>query len=309
MPGPEPKPKSTEPAARACWSCPSPRKTEISTVRPTDFQMPCLTPSSMPAKGKDEMMAFPTRTVLSCSGAASAGGRDANTTPQAERAKISRRLIRMLRPSLWPEDLQLGQGEASRRGWGIGTVRLWASCLCSSAKGARMKTSQSRTSSGGDGLQKGLIGFMLPHEQFPVPELIDIGAAAARSGFGLLAASDHFQPWQSNEGHSGQAWVTLAALWDRIPEVWAGTTVTCPILRYNPAVIAEAFASLSLLHPGRIFLGVGSGEALNEQAATGQWPDWEGRWERLIEAIRIIRALWSGEPVRFTGKHYSVDAK
>ena len=66
---------------------------------------------------------------------------------------------------------------------------------------------------------------------------------------------------------------------------------------------------MSLLHPGRIFLGVGSGEALNEQAATGQWPDWEGRWERLIEAIRIIRALWSGEPVRFTGKHYSVDAK
>ena len=64
-----------------------------------------------------------------------------------------------------------------------------------------------------------------------------------------------------------------------------GTTVTCPILRYNPAVVAQTFASLSLLHPGRIFLGVGSGEALNEQAATGEWPEWEERWERLIEAV------------------------
>jgi F420-dependent hydroxymycolic acid dehydrogenase len=74
-------------------------------------------------------------------------------------------------------------------------------------------------------------------------------------------------------------------------------------------VIAEAFASLSSLHPGRIFLGVGSGEALNEQAATGQWPDWEERWERLIEAIGIIRALWSGERVTFSGKYCSVDGK
>ena len=122
-------------------------------------------------------------------------------------------------------------------------------------------------------LEKGLIGFMLPHEQFTIPELVDIGASAASAGFGLLAASDHFQPWQANQGHCGLAWVTLAAAAHRVNGAWMGTTVTCPILRYNPAVVAEAFASLSLLSPGKIFLGLGSGEALNEQAATGEWPD------------------------------------
>ena len=87
-----------------------------------------------------------------------------------------------------------------------------------------------------------------------------------------------------------------------------GTTVTCPTLRYNPAVV-EAFASLSHLYPGRIFLGVGSGEALNEQAATGEWPKWQERWDRLIEAISIIRVLWSGRPLSHKGKYYQVDAK
>ena len=153
------------------------------------------------------------------------------------------------------------------------------------------------------------IGLMLGHEQFTGPQLTDIGVTAATAGFGLLATSDHFQPWQANEGHSGQAWVTMGALGGRIGNAWMGTTVTCPTLRYNPAVVAEAFASLSLFYPGRVFLGVGSGEALNEQAATGQWPKWEERWERLIEAIGIIRALWTGNPVHHKGKYYQVDAK
>ncbi|HZP99639.1 MAG TPA: TIGR03557 family F420-dependent LLM class oxidoreductase [Reyranella sp.] len=158
-------------------------------------------------------------------------------------------------------------------------------------------------------IKKGTIGYMLAHEQFPVNELRDIGALAARSGFKLLAASDHFQPWQANEGHSGEAWVTLGALGDRAPDAWMGTTVTCPTLRYHPAVVAEAFASLSLLHPGRVFLGVGSGEALNEQAATGNWPAWQERWDRLIEAIDIIRALWSGKDVDHKGRFYTVKGK
>lgn len=158
-------------------------------------------------------------------------------------------------------------------------------------------------------LPKGTIGYMLAHEQFTVPELQEIGAAAVQSGFGLLATSDHFQPWQPNEGHSGEAWVTLGALGARTANAWMGTTVTCPTLRYHPAVVAEAFASLSALYPGRIFLGVGSGEALNEQAATGVWPGWSERWERLIEAIAVIRALWSGEDVKHRGKYYTVDGK
>lgn len=158
-------------------------------------------------------------------------------------------------------------------------------------------------------LRKGTIGYMLAHEQFTVPDLQEIGAAAAGSGFGLLATSDHFQPWQANEGHSGEAWVTLGALGARTADAWMGTTVTCPTLRYHPAVVAEAFASLGALYPGRIFLGVGSGEALNEQAATGAWPNWSERWERLIEAIGVIRALWSGKDVRHKGKYYAVDGR
>src|SRR6201997_5786567 len=125
---------------------------------------------------------------------------------------------------------------------------------------------------------------MLAHEQFTVPHLTDLGTAAVGAGFGLLATSDHLQPWQANEGHCGEAWVTLAAAGERANPAWIGTTVTCPTLRYNPAVVAEAFASLSLLYPGRVFLGVGSGEALNEEAATGSWPKWTERSERLVEA-------------------------
>jgi F420-dependent hydroxymycolic acid dehydrogenase len=154
-----------------------------------------------------------------------------------------------------------------------------------------------------------IVGFMLAHEQFPVPELVRLGEGACEAGFGALATSDHLQPWQANEGHCGQAWVTLSSVGSRAPSSWIGTTVTCPTMRYNPAVVAEAFASLSLLYPGRVFLGVGSGEALNEEAATGGWPKWPERWDRLIEAIGIIRALWSGQEIRHAGKYYSVSAK
>jgi hypothetical protein len=124
------------------------------------------------------------------------------------------------------------------------------------------------------------VGFQLAHEQFKVPELVELGIAADQAGFDLLAVSDHFQPWQENEGHSGQAWITMSAIGQKTKRIRMGTTVTCPTFRYNPAVVAEAFASLSLLTPGRIFLGIGSGEALNEEAATGSWPQWAERSAR-----------------------------
>jgi TAT-translocated FGD2 family F420-dependent dehydrogenase len=160
---------------------------------------------------------------------------------------------------------------------------------------------------GNDSLSGRKIGFMLSHEQFRAPELVDLADRATAAGFGLLATSDHFQPWQANEGHSGLAWVTMGALGERVRSAWIGTTVTCPTLRYHPAIVAEAFATLSQLYPGRVFLGVGSGEALNEQAATGQWPAWSERWERLAEAIDIIRKLWSGQRVSCKGKYYELD--
>ena len=160
-----------------------------------------------------------------------------------------------------------------------------------------------------EGLRNGMLAYMLAHEQFTPPELVQLGALASRSGFHALATSDHFQPWQSNEGHAGEAWVTMGALGAQAPRGWMGTTVTCPTLRYNPAVVAEAFSTLSHLYPGRVFLGVGSGEALNEQAATGEWPKWQERWDRLIEAMDIIRALWTGQAVSHKGKYYSVEAR
>jgi TAT-translocated FGD2 family F420-dependent dehydrogenase len=154
-----------------------------------------------------------------------------------------------------------------------------------------------------------MIGFMLPHEQFAVPELLELGIAAERAGFDLLATSDHLQPWQSNEGHAGEAWVTMGALGQRTQRVWMGTTVTCPTFRYNPAVVAEAFASMSQLTPGRIFLGIGSGEALNEEAAVGSWPKWQERSDRLVEATDIIRQLWKGQQIAHKGQYYTVNAR
>ena len=146
-------------------------------------------------------------------------------------------------------------------------------------------------------IHKPMVGFMLAHEQFPVTELVQLAVTAEEAGFDLLATSDHLQPWQANERHSGQAWVTMSAIGQRTHRAWIGPTVTCPTFRYNPAVVAEAFSSLSLLYPGRIFLGVGSGEALNEQAAIGSWPKWSERSDRLVEATEIIRKLWTGDQV------------
>lgn len=154
-----------------------------------------------------------------------------------------------------------------------------------------------------------MVGFMLAHEQFPVAQLIELGISAEQAGFDLLATSDHLQPWQANEGHSGAAWATLGALSQRTSRVWMGTTVTCPTFRYNPAVVAEAFVTLGSLAPGRIFLGVGSGEAPNEQAAIGSWPKWPERSERLIEATAIIRQLWTEQQIAHEGTYYRVNAR
>ena len=169
--------------------------------------------------------------------------------------------------------------------------------------------SSARHENGRNSLRQQMIGLMLPHEQFPAPKLVEFAVAAEQAGFDLLATSDHLQPWQADEGHSGEAWVTLGAAGQRTNHVWMGPTVTCPTFRYSPAVVAETFATLSLFYPGRIFLGIGSGEALNEEAAIGTWPKWQERSERLIEATDLIRRLWTGQQVSHKGKYYIIDAK
>jgi TAT-translocated FGD2 family F420-dependent dehydrogenase len=151
------------------------------------------------------------------------------------------------------------------------------------------------------------VGFVLSQEQFPVTDLLEFGAAAERAGFDALWTSDHFHPWMDNQGHAGHAWVTLAALGQLVPRVVFGTGVTCPTYRYNPTIVAQAFATLGLLYPGRVFLGVGSGQALNEVPAGGGWGDYDERSDRLIEAITVIRELWTGEWVTYDGPHYYVN--
>jgi F420-dependent hydroxymycolic acid dehydrogenase len=148
------------------------------------------------------------------------------------------------------------------------------------------------------------IGFVLPHEQFPASELIEFGVAAEEAGFDMVWCSDHFQPWQENQGHASLAWLTLSALGQRCHRLTMGTGVTCPSYRYHPSIVAQAFASLAVLYSGRIFLGVGAGEALNEMAATGQWGNYRERAARLTEAVDLIRHLWSGERVDFLGRYY-----
>jgi len=154
-----------------------------------------------------------------------------------------------------------------------------------------------------------LMYFALPNEQFTTPQLLKYGVAAEEAGFDGVWTSDHFQPWQPNEGHAGSAWVLLAALTQCTSRIHLGTGVTCPAFRYNPAVIAQNWASLSLLAPGRVYIGIGLGENLNEGAAGGGWAPYKERACRVTEAIKIIRDLWSGDQVQYNGRNWTVDGK
>jgi len=148
------------------------------------------------------------------------------------------------------------------------------------------------------------VGYVLSHEQFTTAQLLDQAAAAEEAGFAYVWASDHLQPWQDNEGHAMFPWLTLALLSQRTRHVTFGTGVTCPIYRYHPATVAQAFASLAILAPARVFLGLGTVERLNEQAATTQFGPYTERHDRLIEAIQLIRQLWTGQRISFAGRYF-----
>ena len=151
------------------------------------------------------------------------------------------------------------------------------------------------------------VGFVLSHEQCTTEQLVRQAQAAEQAGFKYLWASDHLQPWQDNQGHSMFPWLTLALVAQNTRHLAFGTGVTCPIYRYHPATVAQAFASLAVLAPGRVFLGVGTGERLNERAATGQFGPYQERHDRLIEAIDLIRQLWTGQRFSFVGKYFRTD--
>ncbi len=149
------------------------------------------------------------------------------------------------------------------------------------------------------------IGYKASAEQFDPGTLLDFTVEAERRGFELAGVSDHFQPWRHHGGHSPAALPWLGAAAQRTSSMVLGTSVLTPTLRYHPSVIAQAFATLGCLSPGRVFLGVGTGEALNETPVTGgEFPGRKERRLRLAEAIELIRQLWSDERVDFAGDYY-----
>jgi F420-dependent hydroxymycolic acid dehydrogenase len=152
------------------------------------------------------------------------------------------------------------------------------------------------------------VGVVLSHEQFRTDQLVAQAQAAEQAGFQYVWASDHIQPWQDNEGHSMFPWLTLALVGNSTSRISFGTGVTCPSYRYHPATVAQAFASLAILNPGRVFLGLGTGERLNEQATTNAFGNYAERHDRLIEAIGLIRQLWSGSRISFTGRYFQTNA-
>jgi coenzyme F420-dependent glucose-6-phosphate dehydrogenase len=151
-------------------------------------------------------------------------------------------------------------------------------------------------------------GYKASAEQFGPSELLALALDAERAGLDTLAVSDHFQPWRHHGGHGPAALPWLGALTARASGAYIGTSVLTPTLRYQPAVVAQAFATLGCLAPGRVFLGVGTGEAMNETPVTGDaFPAIKERRRRLSEAIRLIRALWEGERVDFEGDYYRTE--
>ena len=149
------------------------------------------------------------------------------------------------------------------------------------------------------------LGYKASAEQFGPVELLEFSRHAERVGLEIVAISDHFQPWRHHGGHSPSALTWLGAAAAGTERAVLGTSVLTPTLRYHPSVVAQAFATLGLLAPGRVFLGLGTGEAMNETPATGQeFPPRKERRRRLAEAIRLIRLLWTEERVDFEGDYY-----
>lgn len=152
------------------------------------------------------------------------------------------------------------------------------------------------------------IGYKASAEQFGPRELLEFSVRAERDGLDIVSTSDHFQPWRHNGGHAPNAFAWLGAMTQATSRVTLGTSVLTPTLRYHPSIVAQAFATLGLLAPGRVYLGVGTGEAMNETPATGEeFPGRKERRLRMAEAIELIRRLWTEERVDFEGEWYRTE--
>ncbi|RZU51902.1 G6PDH family F420-dependent oxidoreductase [Krasilnikovia cinnamomea] len=152
------------------------------------------------------------------------------------------------------------------------------------------------------------LGYSLSCEEHGASDLVRFAARAEQAGFGYASISDHFHPWIGVQGQSPFVWSVLGGIACATSTLRVGTGVTCPTRRYHPAIVAQAAATVATMMPGRFYLGVGTGEALNEHVVDPAWPAHPRRAEMLEEAVEVIRRLWSGEVVTHYGAHYVVDS-
>src|SRR5688500_17633341 len=144
------------------------------------------------------------------------------------------------------------------------------------------------------------LGYKASAEQFGPRELLEFSVVAEEVGFDSVVVSDHFQPWRHTHGHSPFSFAWLAALGERTTRVRLGTSVVTPTFRYHPSIVAQAMGTLGCLAPGRVFLGVGTGESLNETPSIGvEWPEFKERFARMKEAISLMQRLWTEDRVTF----------
>jgi coenzyme F420-dependent glucose-6-phosphate dehydrogenase len=149
------------------------------------------------------------------------------------------------------------------------------------------------------------LGYKASAEQFGPRELLDLAIEAEQRGFDSVVVSDHFQPWRHTDGHAPFSFAWLAALGERTERVMLGTSVVTPTFRYNPAIVAQAMATIGCLNPGRVMLGVGTGESMNEVPVLDiEWPATPERFARLKEAIELIGRLWREDRVTFEGQYF-----
>jgi G6PDH family F420-dependent oxidoreductase len=151
------------------------------------------------------------------------------------------------------------------------------------------------------------LGYALSSEEHPPNDLVGFAHCAEESGFRFALVSDHFHPWLDRQGHSPFVWSVIGGIAQATRRLRVGTGVTCPIMRYHPTIVAQAAATSAAMMPGRFFLGVGTGENLNEHILGKGWPSAPVRLEMLTEAIEIIRLLWSGGEHSFDGAYFTVD--
>ncbi|HEY7298036.1 MAG TPA: glucose-6-phosphate dehydrogenase (coenzyme-F420) [Xanthobacteraceae bacterium] len=152
------------------------------------------------------------------------------------------------------------------------------------------------------------IGYKASAEQFGPRELLNFSCLAEEVGFDSVFISDHFQPWKHTDGHAPASIPWLGALGARTRRVVIGTSVMTPTFRYHPSVVAQSFATLAVMFPDRVVLGLGSGESLNDVPALGiKWPGFKERTARLLESIKLMRKLWTEERVTFEGQYYKTE--